>query len=260
MEKLMKLEHTEIDLENYIPEREGYTFEGWYLDHDFDQAVDSVTLRNDITLYAKWDKMAEEAAETEPTENTQDQKHSSFADVAETDWFYDAVYGAVENGLMSSMSETIFAPNMPMNREMMAVVLYQMEGQPESTSLNPFTDVEANQWYTDAILWANDTGIAMGYGTGKYGVGDAITREQFAAILYRYAKYKGYDVSIGEDTNLLSFADVFTISDYAYPAMQWACDTDIINGMGDGTMGPQGLATRAEAAAMLMNFCERAAQ
>ena len=247
-------EYSTIDLDEYVPEKEGYKFVGWYADEDLTKKIDEVYLTKDTTVYAKWEKIAEEVPK-EP-EETEETENISFKDVKESDWFYEAVSYAVENGLMSGMSEDIFAPNTPLTREMLAVVLYNVEGQPESTEANTFTDVKGDMWYTDAILWANENGIVAGYDNGAYGVGDFITREQFAAILYRYAQFKGYDVSVGADTNILSYADAFAISEYAYPAMQWACGAGIMGGMDDGTLMPQGKATRAEAATMLMNFCK----
>ena len=253
-------EYSTIDLDEYVPEKEGYKFVGWYADEDLTKEIDEVYLTQDTTVYAKWEKIEEEVPEepeeVEEVEEVEETETISFLDVKESDWFYEAVSYAVENGLMSGMSEDIFAPNTPLTREMLAVVLYNVEGQPESAGVNPFTDVKADIWYTDAILWANENGIVAGYDNGAYGVGDLITREQFAAILYRYAQFKGYDVSIGADTNILSYADAFAISEYAYPAMQWACGAGIMGGMDDGTLMPQGKATRAEAATMLMNFCK----
>ena len=250
-------EYSTIDLDEYVPEKEGYKFVGWYADEDLTKKIDEVYLTEDTTVYAKWEKIKEEVPEEpEEVEEVEETETISFLDVKESDWFYEAVSYAVENGLMSGMSEDIFAPNTPLTREMLAVVLYNVEEQPESTEANTFTDVKGDMWYTDAILWANENGIVAGYDNGAYGVGDLITREQFAAILYRYAQFKGYDVSIGADTNILSYADAFAISEYAYPAMQWACGAGIMGGMDDGTLMPQGKATRAEAAAMLMNFCE----
>ena len=250
-------EYSTIDLDEYVPEKEGYKFVGWYADENLTKEIDEVYLTQDTTVYAKWEKIEEEVPEEpEEVEKTEETETISFKDVKENDWFYEAVSYAVENGLMSGMSEDIFAPNTPLTREMLAVVLYNVEGQPESTEANTFTDVKGDMWYTDAILWANENGIVAGYDNGAYGVGDLITREQFAAILYRYAQFKGYDVSIGADTNILSYADAFAISEYAYPAMQWACGAGIMGGMDDGTLMPQGKATRAEAATMLMNFCK----
>ena len=249
-------EYSTIDLDEYVPEKEGYKFVGWYVDKDFDKKIDEVYLTQDTTVYAKWEKIAEEVPEEpDETEEIKETETISFKDVKERDWFYEAVSYAVENGLMSGMSEDIFAPNTPLTREMLAVVLYNVEGQPESAGVNPFTDVKADIWYTDAILWANENGIVAGYDNSAYGVGDLITREQFATILYRYAQFKGYDTTQG-GMAVREFSDYESISDYARPAMAWAVNAGIMGGMDDGTLMPQGKATRAEAATMLMNFCE----
>ena len=249
-------EYSTIDLDDYVPEKEGYKFVGWYADKDFDKKIDEVYLTKDTTVYAKWEKIEEEVPEEpEEVEETEETETISFKDVKENDWFYEAVSYAVENGLMSGMSEDIFAPNTPLTREMLAVVLYNVEGQPESTEANTFTDVKGDMWYTDAILWANENGIVAGYDNGAYGVGDLITREQFATILYRYAQFKGYDTTQG-GMAVREFSDYENISDYARPAMAWAVNAGIMGGMDDGTLMPQGKATRAEAATMLMNFCE----
>ena len=249
-------EYSTIDLDEYVPEKEGYKFVGWYADEDLTKKIDEVYLTQDTTVYAKWEKIAEEVSEEpEEVEKTEETETISFKDVKENDWFYDAVSYAVENGLMSGMSEDIFAPNTPLTREMLAVVLYNVEGQPEGTEANTFTDVKGDMWYTDAILWANENGIVAGYDNGAYGVGDLITREQFATILYRYAQFKGYDTTQG-GMAVREFSDYENISDYARPAMAWAVNAGIMGGMDDGTLMPQGKATRAEAATMLMNFCE----
>lgn len=249
-------EYSTIDLDEYVPEKEGYKFVGWYADEDLTKKIDEVYLTEDTTVYAKWEKIKEEVPEEpEETEEIKETETISFLDVKESDWFYEAVSYAVENGLMSGMSEDIFAPNTPLTREMLAVVLYNVEGQPESTEANTFTDVKGDMWYTDAILWANENGIVAGYDNGAYGVGDLITREQFATILYRYAQFKGYDTTQG-GMAMREFSDYETISDYARPAMAWAVNAGIMGGMDDGTLMPQGKATRAEVATMLMNFCE----
>ena len=249
-------EYSTIDLDEYVPEKEGYKFVGWYADEDLTKEIDEVYLLENITVYAKWEKIEEEVSEEpEEVEKTEETETISFKDVKESDWFYEAVSYAVENGLMSGMSEDIFAPNTPLTREMLAVVLYNVEGQPESTEANTFTDVKGDMWYTEAILWANENGIVAGYDNGAYGVGDLITREQFATILYRYAQFKGYDTTQG-GMAVREFSDYENISDYARPAMAWAVNAGIMGGMDDGTLMPQGKAARAEAATMLMNFCE----
>ncbi len=120
-----------------------------------------------------------------------------------------------------------------------------------------YEDVDPNAYYGEAIRWATSEGVAEGYGNGKFGPDDSITREQLAAMLYRYAQKYGYDMSVGEDTNILSYTDFGQISEYAIPALQWACGAGIINGTSESTLSPQGEAVRAQAAAMLMRFVEQ---
>lgn len=179
-----------------------------------------------------------------------------FTDVRQGDWFYDAIFYAVENGLMSGMGNSIFSPNSPLNREMLAEILWNLEGNPTPEDVAPFLDVTSDKYYAKAIAWANENGIVAGYGNGTYGVGDFITREQFATILYHYAQFKGYDTTQG-GMAVREFSDYEDISDYAKSAMAWAVNADIMGGMDDGTLMPQGKATRAEAATILMNFCEK---
>ena len=196
----------------------------------------------------------EETEETDKTEETTTPETITFSDVKESDWFYKGVSYVVENGMMNGVGDNQFAPNAPLTREMLAVVLYNMEKQPESTGVNPFADVKADMWYTDAIVWANANGIVAGYDDSTFGLGDSITREQLAAILYRYAQLKGYDVT--EKADLTGYTDSASISSYAVEAMQWANANGIVNGMTETTLAPQGTATRAQVATMLMNFCE----
>lgn len=199
----------------------------------------------------------EETEETDKTEETTTPETITFSDVKESDWFYKGVSYVVENGMMNGVGDNQFAPNAPLTREMLAVVLYNMEKQPESTGVNPFADVKADMWYTDAIVWANANGIVAGYDDSTFGLGDSITREQLAAILYRYAQLKGYDVT--EKADLTGYTDSASISGYAVEAMQWANANGIVNGMTETTLAPQGTAIRAQVATMLMNFCENVA-
>lgn len=179
-----------------------------------------------------------------------------FGDVDDGDWFADAVRFVYENGMMNGVSETDFAPHAATSRSMIVTILYRLEGEPVVDYAMGFTDVAGDAYYAEAVRWAASEGIVGGYGGGLFGSDDAVTREQLAVILYRYAVYKGYDVSIGEDTNILSYADAFTVSEYAVAALQWACGAGIISGTGDGsTLTPQGEATRAQAAMVLMRFC-----
>ena len=179
-----------------------------------------------------------------------------FGDVDDGDWFADAVRFVYENGMMNGVSETDFAPHATTSRSMIVTILYRLEGEPVVDYAMDFTDVAGDAYYAEAVRWAASEGIVGGYGGGLFGSDDAVTREQLAVILYRYAVYKGYDVSVGEDTNILSYADFADLSEYAIPAMQWACGSGIVNGTSESTLTPQGEATRAQVAAMLMRFCE----
>ena len=179
-----------------------------------------------------------------------------FGDVDDGDWFADAVRFVYENGMMNGVSETDFAPHATTSRSMIVTILYRLEGEPVVDDAMDFTDVAGDAYYAEAVRWAASEGIVGGYGGGLFGSDDAVTREQLAVILYRYAVYKGYDVSIGEDTNILSYADFADLSEYAIPAMQWACGAGIVNGTSESTLTPQGEATRAQVAAMLMRFVE----
>lgn len=179
-----------------------------------------------------------------------------FGDVDDGDWFADAVRFVYESGMMNGVSETDFAPHATTSRSMIVTILYRLEGEPVVDYAMDFTDVAGDAYYAEAVRWAASEGIVGGYGGGLFGSDDAVTREQLAVILYRYAVYKGYDVSIGEDTNILSYADFADLSEYAIPAMQWACGAGIVNGTSESTLTPQGEATRAQVAAMLMRFVE----
>ncbi|MBM6887881.1 S-layer homology domain-containing protein [Pseudoflavonifractor phocaeensis] len=180
-----------------------------------------------------------------------------FTDVPEDAWYADAAAYVYEHGLMAGTSTTAFSPDATTSRSMIATILWRMAGSPVVNYAMDYTDVAQGQWYSEAIRWAASEGIMGGYGNGLFGTNDPITREQFAAMLYRFAQEQGYDVSIGENTNILSYTDVADLSEYAISAMQWAVGAGIINGTGDGsTLTPQGQATRAQAAVMLMRFCE----
>lgn len=180
-----------------------------------------------------------------------------FNDVSESEWFYEAVKYVYDKGMMNGVSDTSFAPYSNLTRGMIAQVLYNLEGKP-AVSGSAYTDVAADQWYNDAVNWAAQKGIVTGYGDGTFGPMDNITREQMAAILYRYAQYKGYDVSAKGD--LTAFTDGNTVSDWAKDAMSWAVGTALFNGKGDGILDPTTTATRAEVAKILMTYCENVAK
>ena len=178
-----------------------------------------------------------------------------FTDVTSGDWFYDAVAYVYDKGMMEGTTDTTFAPAMNLTRSMIAQVLYNLEERPEAPGAAGFPDVAADAWYADAVNWAAARGIVKGYDTGAFGPEDSVTREQLAAILYRYAQAKGYDTTQG-GMAVREFSDSASISDWAQEAMAWAVNAQVLSGKGNGVLDPQGTATRAEVAQMLMNFGE----
>ena len=180
-----------------------------------------------------------------------------FSDVGPNDWFYDAVLYAVDNGLMNGVGGDLFAPNAPTTRAMIVTILYRMEGEPDVEGLPPFSDTVPREWYIYGVKWASDNGIVAGFPDGTFKPDDLITREQFVTILYRYAQYKGYDVSVGQDTNILSFNDAFEVSDWANAAVCWAVGAGLMQGDDKGNLNPQAPASRAEAAALFQRFAEK---
>ena len=177
-----------------------------------------------------------------------------FTDVDSSEWFYDNVMYVYENGLMNGTASDSFCPNSGMTRSMFVTVLYRLSGDTGSYT-GYFTDIPSGEWYENAVAWAVKNGIAGGVGDNKFAPDMGISREQLAVVLYRYAKYKGYDVSVGKDTNILSYKDALSISDYACSALQWACGAGIMNG-DNGYLNPNGPASRAQVAAMLQRFVE----
>ena len=249
---LRRLFKTVINLSSYVPEREGYEFLGWYSDAALTNRVTKVQLTRNMTVYAGWEKIDD----IEEYDGIADENTLPFTDVYDTDWFVDDVYYVYENGLMRGTSEDTFSPYLSATRAMIVTVLYRMEGEPECGD-NTFVDIPEDMYYTDAVTWAAENGIVNGYGQGRFGPDDNITREQLAAILYRYSLYKGYDVTADDDSeDILDFDDISELSDYAYTAMQWACSAGLINGMGDGTLQPKNNASRCQIAAVLHRFCE----
>ena len=233
-----------IDLSQYVPTWRGHTFIGWYSERSLTNKVSGVYLTKDMTVYAGW--------RVDENPNT---GANPFTDVSEKDWFYSDVMFVYENGLMLGTSKALFSPHGTATRGMMATILWRMEGSPAPKGKNSFTDVEAGKWYADAITWTAENVIFAGYGKDKFGPDDPITREQLAAIFYRYADYKGYDLTV--KGNLDKFKDADKITDYAKTAMQWAVGSGLMKGKSGNLLDPQGTATRAEIAAMLHRFIEK---
>ena len=236
--------NTYIDLTKYVPTWRGHAFIGWYSERSLTNKVSGVYLTKDMTVYAGWRVDENPGTDVNP-----------FTDISEKDWFYGDVMFVYENGLMLGTSKTLFSPHGTVMRGMMATILWRMEGSPVPKGKNSFTDVEAGKWYADAITWTAENGIFAGYGKDKFCPDDPITREQLAAIFYRYADYKGYDLTVKGDLD--KFKDADKITDYAKTAMQWAVGSGLVKGKSGNLLDPQGTATRAEIAAMLHRFIEK---
>ena len=222
------------------PSKPGYIFMGWKCSdgHTY-QANETVTVEKDMTLTAVWSNLPD----IEPGEPDEpDVPDFPFTDVSVNAWYYEAVKYVYENGIMNGMDRYSFQPNGTLTRAMIWTMLARLDG----------VDTEGgNSWYAKAQEWATATGVSDGENpTGE------VTREQLVTMLYRYAQYKGYDVSIGEDTNILSYVDVDQVSDWAMEAFQWACGTGVIEGDENSALTPKASTTRAQAAAMLMRFIE----
>ncbi len=229
-----------------IKAKERYEIEDVLVDGESIGYVEAYTFENvkeAHTLEAKLKKV-----ETTPEEET-------YGDVKETDWYATAVGYVTKKKVMNGTGNNEFGPNLNTTRGMVATILYRLEGSPEAT-ISTFTDVEKTAYYAKAIAWAEENGIVNGYGEGKFGPNDIITREQLVAIMYRYSNYKKYDTSVGEDTNILDYDDAKEISSYAIPAIQWACGESLITGIGNNLLAPKGNTTRAQLATILMRYCE----
>ena len=233
-----------IDLTKYVPTWRGYTFIGWYSDRSLTNKVSEVYLTRDLTVYAGW-RVDENPSTGE----------NPFTDVSEKDWFFDDVLFVYDYGLMVGTGKTLFSPHETVTRGMMATILWRMDGNPIPKGKNRFTDVEAGKRYADAITWTAENGIFADYDKDRFKPDDPITREQLAAIFYRYADYKGYDLTV--KGNLDKFKDADKITDYAKTAMQWAVGSDLVKGKSGALLDPQDKATRAEIATMLHRFIEK---
>ena len=238
--KVTKNKGTSIDLAQYAPTKSGATFEGWYADKGLTKKITSVKLDANTTVYAKWTEA--------PVSGL------PFGDVKSADWFYNDVKYVYEKGMMAGTAADVFAPNATTTRAMIVTILYRLEGSPAVTGTSAFVDVPAGQWYTDAVNWAAANQIVNGTSATTFAPNDSITREQMAAILYRYAQYKGYDVT--KKADLSGYSDNGQVSAYAKDALAWANAAKLINGVTNTTLAPQGNATRAQVSAILHRFCD----
>jgi hypothetical protein len=182
-----------------------------------------------------------------------------YADAKTSDWFYEAVAFASQNGLFVGIDERTFAPQAQMTRAMLVTVLHRLAGEPAPTGRNVFADVRSGEWYVSAVTWANENGIVNGVGDLRFAPDDAITREQAVAILYRYAVFMGAtsgatSLDSAAYSGSLNFIDSAEISDWATDAVKWSASERIIAGKPGNLFDPQGGATRAEIASILMRF------
>ena len=255
----------------------GYHFERWEV------VSGTITIQNDkfimpaenVTVKAVFDRnssggggsysLSEGIDRDEPEEQPEEEPEvepdtpgtdifTDFIDVPAEAWYSEAVDYAKKNGIMNGVGGNRFEPETELKREMLAVILWNMTDNPETNGIAPFLDVTSDKYYAEAIAWANENGVMYGYGE-EFGVGEAVTREDFAAILYRYAAFKGYDTTQG-GMAIREFIDFDQIADYAAEALGWAVNSGIISGMGDGTVSPKTSTYRGQAAVMLMKFCE----
>ena len=244
IDSVRRISGTTIDLSDYTPTREGYDFTGWYADAELTEKITEIRLTSNKTVYAGWTEQTPQPGVENP-----------FTDVSENDWFYDDVMYLFANRLMNGTSATTFAPYGTTTRAMAVMTIWRMEGEPKAVGANPFTDVESGAWFTEAIIWANENGIALGYGNACFAPDTPVTREQLAAFFYRYAAYKGYDTTV--TGSLDRFTDGDNVSEWAKNDVMWAVGYGLMQGDDMNMLNPQIDGIRSEYAAMLHRFIEK---
>lgn len=240
----------------------GYTFLGWFTAYTGGVQVRQIeaTETGDKTFYARWQKTVLPPPPVTPGTPVTPARPAApvglpFADVSGSDWFYNDVRYVYEKGIMDGTGADRFSPNAPLTRAMIVTILYRMAGSPAMSGASDFKDVDSNKWFAKAVAWAAANGIVNGYGDSLFGPNDPVTREQLAAILYRYAVYGGM-TAVTLEENLGSFADTAQLSAYAIQAMNWAVGQGLINGSGSNLV-PKAQATRAQVAAIIHRYLER---
>ena len=233
------------------PTKAGYVFTGWSGTDLVGEDNLTVTIPagsiGDRRYTAHWEFDPTIIAALNPTPNV------DFLDVSRTDWFYYDVRYVCENGLMNGTSRNRFSPYGTATRGMLVTILYRMENEPRCFGSAAFSDVKPGAYYEKAVVWASQNNIVSGYTDGTFRPDAPVTREQLASILYRYTRYRGQDVSAAGTTSLTGYGDAQAVSNYALPAMRWACGMGILQGA-NGKLNPNGLATRAQLAAMLHRY------
>lgn len=232
---------TEIELPQAV--REGYDFLGWELNDKTYAAGEKYTVTSGVTFTAQWQETDQDGDDDEDKE-----WENPYADVSANQWFYAAVQYVSENKLMNGVAENAFGPNIHTTRGMLVTILHRMEGEPQAGE-HGFADVAEGKYYADAVAWAAENGIVNGYSDIVFAPEEAMSREEMAVVLHRYAQYKGWDVSAQGD--LTRFADGGSISGWAAEAMTWAVGAKVLDGMG-GRLAPQGDALRSQTATVLL--------
>lgn len=241
------------------PVKKGYTFGGWYTDKNLINAYNfSARVIGNTTLYAKWTAADDTKDDNKDDNNDKPSKPETpknpFNDVKSSDWYYDDVIYTYEKGLFAGTSNNTFSPNTCITRAMFITVLYRAEGEPDVNIKTSFEDVEDGAYYAKAVEWGVKNNIIKGISQTEFAPDRNSTREQTAALLYRYASYKGYDISAADDTNILSFEDFGDISEYAVSAVQYTVGSELMRGKSETTFNPKDNTTRAETAAVLHRF------
>lgn len=240
------------------PTKDGFKFDGWFTDKGLTKAYDFTSkVTSGFTLYAKWTEIEKEPEVDKPEDKDDPETtewKNPFEDVKENDWFYANVQYVVENKLMNGVAVDKFAPNDTLTRAMLVTVLYRNAGEPAVNKSITFADVDMDAYYASAVIWAKQNGIVNGETETEFAPDANITREQIAAIMFRYAQYKGMDAVTLEEN--LHFDDANEISEYAVSAMNWAVGTGLMKGKSTTTINPKDNATRAEIATILQRFIE----
>ena len=230
----------EIELPQAV--REGYDFLGWELNDETYAAGEKYTVTSSVTFTAQWQESDEDGG------NGDEEWENPYADVSANQWFYAAVQYVSENKLMNGVAENAFGPDIHTTRGMLVTILHRMEGEPQAGE-HSFADVAEDKYYADAVAWAAENDIVNGYSDTVFAPEKAMSREEMAVVLYRYAQYKGWDVSAQGD--LSRYADSESVSAWSAEAMTWAVGAKVMDGM-DGRLAPQGDALRSQTATVLM--------
>lgn len=211
--------------------------------------------KNDENKEESNENAKDNANVTEDKNDVETVWENPYTDVKESDWYFEYVKFVSENGLFNGITENEFAPETKLTRAMLVTILYRIEGAQEVTGESTFEDVKSNDWFYNSVIWATQNNIVNGMSEKEFAPNIPVTREQFATIMFRYAtNYKGYDVSVGEDTNILSYDDFSSVSEYAIEALQYTVGSGLITGKTESTLNPKDEATRAEAATIITRF------